>query len=530
MAAELIPIEKEQHSVVLVPRATTDLPFFYLTKQKASLTQSIDYEGLDPEGRPMRWQVFPNISPAIGAPAIDAHQSWMRLVKPTFDEKLKDNEPLDIVPLGKMREALRKVGWGVGGWEARRLLKALHQIGAASCVADLWIPTLETNAEGKPVYKHINARFSKLSIYAIGSTHLTDEQLKKGEFNFDFDLEDTLYVQLHPIEVQIQRNQPQKYIDNQYLFSVSPASRRWYELIAGKIFGVVKNKGEFCEVRYSWYVQHHHTLKRYYERYRVVFQMNRVVKDHLDSGYISKVEYRAIKEPDQELDYIIRYYPGEGAKESIARIQGHIYRRRSQKKLATKAPAPPALAGSEAPTAPVLALSVSTAEDEQVILQLLTFGVVYEKAFELATEKREATRRQLEYWPYRAGESKKNRAGWIIRAIERNYSAPQGYQEAKEQEASQKQKAEEAAARKQAQDEQERQAAQARAADDARLAALPEALRSTLEAQAIEQARRQYGWMRKKNWDGPLMQAAVRKIMIELLDSQEQGSDQEKIN
>src|SRR5262249_20313932 len=109
---------------------------------------------------------------------------------------------------------------------------------------------------------------------------------------------------------------------------VKPTARRWYELVAPKIFGVVKNKGEYCEIRYSWYIEHHHTLKRYYERYRVVFQMNRLVEDHLKQGYITRVEYRPVKEPGQELDWIIRYYPGEGAKESISRILSYQHRNR----------------------------------------------------------------------------------------------------------------------------------------------------------------------------------------------------------
>src|SRR6185503_9409841 len=86
MSAELIPLKAGQHAVILVPKTTTDLPFFYFTKQKASLNQNINYQGLDPQGRPMRWQVFPNNNPAIGAPGIDAHEAWMRLVKPTFDQ------------------------------------------------------------------------------------------------------------------------------------------------------------------------------------------------------------------------------------------------------------------------------------------------------------------------------------------------------------------------------------------------------------------------------------------------------------
>ncbi len=442
MAVELIPIKAGQHSVVLVPRATTDLPFFYLTKQKASLTENVDYQGVDNIGRPMRWQVFPNTNPAIGAPGIDAHETWMRLVKPTFDERFNHDGTVDIIPLGKVRECLRAVGWGQGGWEARRLLKALHQISAASCVADLWIPTTELDADGNAVFKHINATFSKLSIYAIGATHITEDQLKSGNFNFDFDLEDTLYVQLHPVEAQIQKSQPQKYIDNQYLFSVKPTARRWYELMAAKIFGVVKNKGQFCEIRYSWYIKHHHTLKQYFERYRVVFQMNRLVEDHIKSGYISKVEYRKINEPDQELDFIIRYYPGEAAKESIARIQGHIYRLRKPQNLALEGAKPaktikhPVEQGSEALEAPsqTLALSIISAGDEQLIARLIVeFGITAPKAYELVTSKGEAAALQLEAWPFRDVKVK-NRAGWMIEAIEKNYSAPLSYLQGKQKE------------------------------------------------------------------------------------------------
>src|SRR6266404_4599306 len=331
MPTELIPLRVGQHAVVLLPKATTDLPFFYFTKQKTRLNQNINYQGVDLQGRPMRWQVFPNNNPAIGAPGIDAHEAWMRLVKPTFDEYAAQGISLDILPLGRLRESLRKVGWGEGGWEARRLLRALHQIGAASCVADIWIPTASVDEEGEATFQHINATFSKLTLYAIGSKHLTEEQLHDGQFDFSFDLDDTLYVQLNPVEIQIQKNQPQRLIDNKYLFSVKPAGRRWYELVAPKIFGVVKNEGQYCEIRYSWYIEHHHTLKRYYERYRVVFQMNRLIRDHIDRGYISKVEYRSIKEPGQEIDWIIRYYPGEGARISIHRILAHQFNKPSPK-------------------------------------------------------------------------------------------------------------------------------------------------------------------------------------------------------
>jgi hypothetical protein len=434
MTVELIPLNPDQHAITYVPKHSAELPFFNLTNYKRNLTSPIKFNGLDEVGHPIHWEVFPNASKEIGAPGVEAHRVWYLLIKPAIDSvRQSDGRIPQIIPLGKVRECLRKVGWTAGGHQEKELIKTLRQIGFAGCVADLWIPTKEQDENGHPKYVQVKGSFSRMSIYAIGEHHLTEEEIRTAKF--EYDLEDILYIKLDPLEARIQGALDQRIYDNEYLFSVSPAARRWYELLAPKIFGTVKNKAQFCEVRYSWYVNHHHTLKRYYERRRVVEQMNIILKDHLASGYVSKVEYRAIKEPDQEIDYIIRYYPGEGSKESIARIQGHIYRKRNQKKLAPKEPEKQVTEqGSEAPAEPIalLALSVSTADDEQAIAQLMSFGVVYEKAYELATQQREATRLQLAYWPYREGKPK-NLAGWMIRAIQGNYSAPERYKQAQEQ-------------------------------------------------------------------------------------------------
>jgi hypothetical protein len=433
MAAELIPLTPEQHAITFVPKLSTELPFFNLTSKRKDIPKVIKYQGKDTAGRPIRWEVYQDTSKEIGAPAVEAHEVWYMLVKPSIDsQRLPDGKISEIIPLGGMRECLRKVGWTIGGHQAHELIKALTQISFAGCVADLWLPTGERDGEGKEKFLQIKGRFSRMSVYAIGEHHLTEEELAQKQFQFD--LEDMLYIRLDPLEAKLQQLQDQRVIDNQYLFSVNPAARRWYELMAAKIFGVVKNKGQFCEVRYSWYVSHHHTLKRMYERFRVVEQMKRVVKDHLDSGYIRKVEYRAIKEPDQEIDYIIRYYPGEGAKESIARIQGHLHRKNSKQTLAAKDSEESQLnkpeQGSVAQVAPAvetLALSVVTAGDEHLIGQLVTkFGVLATKAYELVTTNREAVILQLEAWPFRDTKPR-NRAGWMIQAIEGNYDAPLPY-------------------------------------------------------------------------------------------------------
>lgn len=82
--------------------------------------------------------------------------------------------------------------------------------------------------------------------------------------------------------------------------------------------------------------------------------------------------------------------------------------------------------GKELAEPPVEAqnLSVITQEDEQLIGWLVVeFGITATKAFELVSLNREATKAQLEAWPYRNA-SPQNRAGWMIEAIEKNYNLP----------------------------------------------------------------------------------------------------------
>src|ERR1051326_5582925 len=96
----LHPLKPKQHSVTSLPKFTTELPFFYLTKRKDLLSQPIDFQGTDPENKPVRWRVTPN--PTIGAPGIEAHEVWVRLIKPALDEERERmlGKLPSLVPLG----------------------------------------------------------------------------------------------------------------------------------------------------------------------------------------------------------------------------------------------------------------------------------------------------------------------------------------------------------------------------------------------------------------------------------------------
>jgi hypothetical protein len=153
-----------------------------------------------------------------------------------------------------------------------------------------------------------------------------------------------------------------------------------------------------------------------------------VEHEYLESWKIEKTADRK--------DYKIIFHHGEKFHQDRRRRLGQKEQTAPTDKPAMAQAALSLEQGTEAAEAPVeaLNLSVITQEDEQLIGQLIVeFGISAAKAFELVSLKKEAVILQLEAWPYRNA-SPQNRAGWMIEAIEQNYSAPLPYLQGKQKE------------------------------------------------------------------------------------------------
>jgi hypothetical protein len=470
MATELIPLKQGQHVVTYVPKVTTDLPFFNLTQRKKGISNKIKFEGKDGFGNPVNWEVRHNTDDDIGYAGVLAHEVWYLVIKPAIDAARRETgRTPSIVPLGGIRECLRMVGWTEGGHQANDFIQALTQISFAGVIADLWFPTGETDGAGKPKFQQIKGRFSRMSVYAIGEKHLTEDEVKTAAF--EFELEDTVYIKLDPFEARLQEAQAdsQKLIDNEYMFSVKPVARRWYELMAGKVFGTVQYKKSYFKVRYSDYLKHHHTLKRFYTFKAVNRQIRQIIKDHVETGFITKFETKKIKEPNKELDFEIKFYVGQEAKNSISRIKSYLATKTRKKQIEVKkAHISPKLVGESQNRSDIPTGAENTATSENLppqsilisdqhltildlmpsasreVVQILfnDYQISWEKCYKLATEQTEECRRQIAAMPFREVELN-NKAGFLIKAIEESYNLPEAYLsriEAKKREALNKQK------------------------------------------------------------------------------------------
>ncbi len=416
MSGHLIPLKPHQSPVTRLPRLLTQLPFFYLTKKAKALTEPIDFRAEDVEGRPIVWKVNPNFGEAIGPPSLMAHEVWVRLIKPQIDHERRLHGFIpSLIPLGGVRQCLRVLGWSYGGHQSHSLIKAINQIGGAWCEANLWLPTRDINEKGGRIFRAFHANFSRLSLYAIGANHLTEEDVRQGRINFNFELDDVLYIKLDPIEMHLLEAETDRPIDNEYLFSLSPAGRRWYELMSPKFYGVVSNaergKG-YCEIRYSWYVQRHHTLKPHLTRKRRVQQMNEVISEHLEMGFIQKVEYESVRgtrEGNCAEEIVIRYYPGKFALKVTRRISNSL--RQGGKDGRVKGP-------------------VRNTDDEKhderrnLAQQLTELGVASTKARELTAKDPVAVERQILALPFRERGGIRDTAAWLVSAIEDKFELP----------------------------------------------------------------------------------------------------------
>jgi hypothetical protein len=470
MSAELIPLKQGQHVVTYVPKVTTDLPFFNLTQRKKGISNKIKFEGEDNFGNPINWEVRHNTDDDIGYAGVLAHEVWYLVIKPAIDATRKKEGKLPgIIPLGGIRECLRMVGWTAGGHQANDFIRALTQISFAGVIADLWFPTGELDEAGKPKFKQLKGRFSRMSVYAIGEQHLTEDDIKNT--SFEFDLEDVVYIKLDPFETQLleAQNESQKLIDNEYMFSVKPVARRWYELVAGKVYGAVHYKKPYFKIRYSEYLKHHHTLKRFYTPKAVNRQIRQIIKDHVSTGFVAKFESKKIVETGRELDFEIKFYIGEEAKNSIQRIRGYLATKTRKKSAEVKKAhiTPklveesqnrsdiPAGARNAATSENLKPQSILISDQHLSILDLMPdesreivqtlfneYQISWEKSHKLATEDAEECRKQIAAMPFREVELN-NKAGFLIKAIENSYNLPEAYLsriEAKKREAANEKK------------------------------------------------------------------------------------------
>jgi hypothetical protein len=398
-------LEQIPKDIIRVETALSRFPIHRLSKKG---NVSIEIKKTNPNGElRTRWEVTYNSK--FGQPGPLAYKLDTLIINRRIEEAGKPVPK--VIKLGSLSEIGEELGLAKTR-DTGRIRKALRQNAGAFIAA-------------KFSYKATNReeRFAELEDTRYGIIY-TGERLPNGE------KADAVYLVLHDIFREILNNAPARPLDYDYMRELSPAAQRFYELLSYQIYTAIRRKtvGKLLYSELCLYAPQ----TRYEDWEHIKKQMYKLHKPHLESGYIEKVTFEETWREDGTRDWTMIYVPGARAwGEHTAALAGkHIPRARvihpDPQQLSLDLPdhAPKHL--------PQPALSFS-AEEESLITKLHSFGVSEKKARELVKTRREAVEAQIAAYPYREeGKPRKNAPGWLIAAIEGNYTLPVAYVEEQE--------------------------------------------------------------------------------------------------
>jgi hypothetical protein len=134
---------------------------------------------------------------------------------------------------------------------------------------------------------------------------------------------DAVYVVLNPIYQHFLSEVMFRYLDVGYMKSLGqPSAQRWYEWVSYRMHGAIGQGKSRVTVRYSDFCECA-PLKRQLKDKSFYNQMGAIHKPHLKSGYLSKVGFTKITDPQGQTDWLIHYTPG-----IRARNEYHVSKRR----------------------------------------------------------------------------------------------------------------------------------------------------------------------------------------------------------
>jgi hypothetical protein len=398
---EPILMELEPHSGELYPltpiRVETAFSRYPVHRLAKKGTVQIEIEERDDAGALHgSWDVSYNSR--FGQPGQLAYKVDTIVVNRRIDEA---GRPLPkVIRLGSLRDICRELNVNEGQ-ATRNVKRALHQNASAYINAKITYTATDRSE-----------RFIE-----FGATRydvvFTGKKLPDGR------RADAVYIILHDLYRELLDGVQKRPLDYEYLKELPPAPQRFYELLSFQIYAALKHGRPRARLLYSEYCSYAPQV-RYFDYEHVKKQMYKVHVPHRKSDYISAVELRGTEDREGRPDWEMLYTPGRRAKAE--------FRSFTQPKKATTVR--PERGPRLTELVPSQAEVIFPAAEDPLVEQLLMFGVERSKARGLVENHREAAEAQIAAYPYReVGKPKKNAAGWLIAAIEGNYTLPIAYVE-----------------------------------------------------------------------------------------------------
>jgi len=333
-----------------------------------------------------------------------------------------------IIRLGSLREIAEEVG---SGNNTGTVKQALLQNATASITAKI---SYRTHSDGE---RWLEAVFNRYSVVFTG------ERLPHGE------AADAVYLVLNDIYQEILNTAIFRPLDYDYMKSLPPIAQRFYEIVSYQIYAAVRHRNPRAKLLYSDYCLLS-TATRYPDFDHIKKQMYKVLRPHIQSGYIAKVEYEALINERGEADYCLYLTPGPNAGREYEAFSGGGKLQKPLKARALKRAVAQTL---ELPFPPSPPLSLESLLDEgmaqeispenidrevaELIARLVSADLNRGDAERFAAQQPEVCRRQLDYLPF-VEKFKTSRGAYLRRAIEGDFGPPAAWLRAQEQEEAQR--------------------------------------------------------------------------------------------
>jgi hypothetical protein len=351
-----------------------------------------------------QWNVSYNSE--YGQPSPLAYKLDTLIINRKIEE---EGKPLPkLIRLGSLTEIAQQTGSGEKNTNAVK--RALLQNAFAAIRAKFSYKT-----------KGGNEAFAEIADTRYGVI-FTGEKLPSGE------KADAVYIVLHDIYREILNNAIDRPLDFEYMKELTPGAQRFYELLSYQMYAALKNRGS-AKMLYSEFCMYA-PQTRYTDWEHVKKQMYKLHRPHLAAQYIEKIQFEKIMGEGGESDWMMIYVPGARAKgQHVAFERKPVPRIKHSEWSAVQ----PSFLPEEKPELFPEPILTFAPEEEQLVSKFIQFGVAEAKARSLVKTHREAAEAQIAAFPYRGeGTPRKNAAGWLIAAIEGNYTLPVAYMEEQE--------------------------------------------------------------------------------------------------
>jgi hypothetical protein len=387
--------------IIRTETALSRFPVHRLSK-KGSI--SISIKVAKPNGElKTQWKVSYNSE--FGQPSPLAYKLDTLIISRRLEE---EGKPLPkLIRLGSLTEIAQQTGTGEKNTNAVR--RALLQNAFAAVTAKF---TYKTKGGGEAFAEIADTRYGVI---------FTGEKLPSGE------KADAVYIVLHDIYREILNNAVDRPLDYEYMKGLTPGAQRFYELLSYQMYAALKN-GTSAKMLYSEFCMYAPQI-RYTDWEHIKKQMYKLHRPHLASQYVEKIRFEKIA-GEGDPDWLMIYVPGRRAKgQHVAFERKPVPRIRHSERAASQ---PSFLPNERTELFPEPVLTFAP-EEEYLVSQLVGLGVAEAKARSLVKKHRDAAEAQIAAYPYReVGKAKKNAAGWLIAAIEGNYTLPVAYLEERE--------------------------------------------------------------------------------------------------